>query len=200
VKKKLKGKKFVMFKKYGLAIVCSFISIFIIAIPSLAQEEEAGALVFELGEVVVTAKKEAVSLATTVTEISARDINAQGAQTVAQVLDLIPGVDVQTGGKGQSFVHIRGFEQEDVKVLIDGVPAHEAYFGSLDLSLIPVDSIAKITVTKGASSVLYGANTMGGVINIITKKGGKEPVTEFTTSFGDYNTEQQVGRKGFGIP
>ena len=170
MKKKLKGKKFVMFKKYGLAIVWSFISIFFIAIPSLAQEEEAVASVFELGEVVVSAKKEAVSLATTVTEIFAQDINAQGAQTVAQALDLIPGVDVRTGGKGQSFVHIRGFEQEDVKVLIDGVPAHEAYFGSLDLSLIPVDSIAKITVTKGASSVLYGANTMGGVINIITKK------------------------------
>ncbi|MFV9644553.1 MAG: TonB-dependent receptor plug domain-containing protein [Desulfobacterales bacterium] len=199
MKKKVKGKKFVMFKKYGLATVCSFISIFFIAIPSLAQEEEAVASVFELGEVVVTAKKEAVSLATTVTEIFAQDINAQGAQTVAQALDLIPGVDVRTGGKGQSFVHIRGFEQEDVKVLIDGVPAHEAYFGSLDLSLIPVDSIAKITVTKGASSVLYGANTMGGVINIITKKGGKEPVTEFTTSFGDYNTRNYIFNHGAAV-
>ena len=185
-----------MFKKYGPLIFCSFISIFFIVLPSLAQEKEAGASVFELGEVVVTAKKEAVSLATTVTEVTKEDIKAMGAQTVAGALDQIPGVAVRTGGKGQSYVRIRGFDQEDVKVLIDGVPAHETYFGSLDLSLIPVDSIAKITVTKGASSVLYGANTMGGVINIITKKGGKKPVTEFTTSFGDYNTRNYVFNHG----
>jgi iron complex outermembrane receptor protein/outer membrane receptor for ferrienterochelin and colicins len=196
MKREKKEKQIIVAKQDKLTIVWSFILLLFTASLCLAQEQVPGPAVFELGEVVVTAKKEAVSLATTVTEIYEQDIKAQGAQTVAEALDLIPGVDVQTGGKGQSFVHIRGFEQEDVKVLIDGVPAHEAYFGSLDLSLIPVDSIAKITVTKGASSVLYGANTMGGVINIITKKGGKEPVTEFTTSFGDYNTRNYIFNHG----
>lgn len=193
---KEKGKRFVIFKKYSLAIICSFISISFIAIPSLAQEEKMEASVFELGEVVVTGKREVVNLATTVTEVTEEDIKARGAQTVGQALDQLPGVDVKTGGKGQSVVRIRGFDQDDVKVLIDGVPAHETYFGSLDLSLIPVDSIAKITVIKGASSVLYGANTMGGVINIITKKGGKKPVTELTTSFGDYNTRNYIFNHG----
>jgi len=196
---KEKGKKFVVFKKYSLAIICSFISVSFIAVPAFAQEEKRGASVFELGEVVVTGKKEVINLATTVTEVTEEDIKARGAQTVGQALDQLPGVDVQTGGKGQSFVRIRGFDQEDVKVLIDGVPAHEAYFGSLDLSLIPVDSIAKITVIKGTSSVLYGANTMGGVINIITKKGGKEPVTELTTSFGDYNTRNYIFNHGAAV-
>ena len=185
-----------MVNRLSLAIVWSCVFILFVVNGSLAQEEKTGSEVFELGEVVVTAKQETVSLATTVTEVTEEDIKAMGAQTVADALDQIPGVDVRTGGKGQSFVHIRGFEQEDVKVLIDGVPAHETYFGSLDLSLIPVDSIAKITVTKGASSVLYGANTMGGVINIITKKGGKEPLTEFTASFGGYDTRNYVFNHG----
>lgn len=162
----------------------------------LAQGQVPGPAVFELGEVVVSAKKEAVNLATTVTEISEQDIKARGAQTAAEALDQIPGVDVKTGRKGQSFVYTRGFSQQDVKVLIDGVPARETYSGTLDLSMIPIDAIAKITVTKGASSVLYGANTMGGVINIITKKGGKKPVTEFTTSFGDYNTRNYIFNHG----
>ncbi len=185
-----------MVNRLSLAIVWSCVFILFVVNGSLAQEEKTGSEVFELGEVVVTAKQETVSLATTVTEVAEEDIKAMGAQTVADALDQIPGVDVRTGGKGQSFVYIRGFDQEDVKVLIDGVPAHETYFGSLDLSLIPVDSIAKITVTKGASSVLYGANTMGGVINIITKKGGKEPLTEFTASFGGYDTRNYVFNHG----
>jgi len=145
---------------------------------------------------VVTGKKEAASLATTVTEVTEEDIKARGDQTVGEVLDHIPGVDVQMGGKGESHIKIRGFDQGDLKVLIDGVPAHETYFGTVDLSAIPVDAISKITVTKGASSVLYGAGSMGGVVNIITKKGGKKPFTEFTTSFGDYGTENYILNHG----
>jgi iron complex outermembrane receptor protein/outer membrane receptor for ferrienterochelin and colicins len=142
--------------------------------------------VFELGEIVVTADSGIKNLATTITEVSAEDIIKRGAQTAADALEMIPGVDVQQGGKN-AWVFLRGFDQEDIKVLIDGVPAYQTYDKVVDLSLIPVDSISKITVTKGASSVLYGANTFGGVINIITKKGGKEPEGELTVSFGDKN-------------
>ena len=182
---------------FKLSAVCFIVSVIIfISTPLPAQEEDKSSGVFTLGEVVVTANKETVNLATTVTEVTKEDIKAQGAQTVAEALDQIPGVDVHVGGKGQFFVNIRGFDQEDVKVLVDGVPAHEAYFGTLDLSLIPVDAVSKISIVKGASSVLYGANAMGGVINIITKKGGKEPVTEFTTSFGDYNTRNYIFNHG----
>ena len=186
---------------YRIIAILFFISLIFTFNPLPAQAEDKGDIllassVFTLGEVVVTAKKETVNLATTVTEITQEDIKAQGAQTVADALSLLPGVDVHTGGKAQSFVNIRGFDQEDVKVLIDGVPAHEAYFGTLDLSLIPVDAIAKITVIKGVSSVLYGANTMGGAINIITKKGSEEPFTSFTTSFGDYNTRNYILNHG----
>jgi len=150
--------------------------------------------VFHLGEIVVTGER--VNLATTISEVTAGDIRDRGAQTVGEALELIPGIDVQVGGKGQSFVKIRGFEEGDLKILFDGVPAQECFSGTLDLSAIPVESIAKITVTKGASSVLYGANTMGGVINIITRKGGKEPITEFSTSFGDYGTQNYILNHG----
>lgn len=162
-----------------------------------SSEPEPG--VFELGEILVTAKQEEVDLATTVTTVTSEDIRAQGAQTVAEALDLLPGVDVQSGGKNQSFVNIRGFDQSDVKVLIDGVPVYEQYFRTLDLSLIPVDAISKIVVTKGASSVLYGANTMGGVVNIITKKGGKKPVTELLSSYGNNAAQAYVFNHGASV-
>ncbi len=163
-----------------------------------AWAEEIDGEVFSLGEVIVTGEDQVVNLATTVTEVTAEDIKQRGAQTVAEALEQLPGVDVQKGGKAQSYVSIRGFDQSDVKVMIDGVPVYEQYYRTLDLDQIPVDSIAKITVTKGASSVLYGSNTMGGVINIITKKAGVKPTASVTTAWGDYNTERYS--LNFGAP
>ncbi|WP_172684039.1 TonB-dependent receptor [Desulfosarcina cetonica] len=154
---------------------------------AVAQETVEGQ-VFTLGEVVVTADGSAATSATTVTEVSSEEITAKGASTIAEALTFLPGVVVRNTGKGEAHVSVRGFEQGQVKVLIDGVPARESYFGTVDLSMLPADAISKITITKGASSVLYGANTMGGVINIITKKGTAVPQTAFTAAFGDYRT------------
>ncbi len=178
----------------GLSAVI-FICLWLV-FPAWGQEDKAAEEVFELGEVVVTEERETVNLATTVSEVTLNDLKAQGAQTVADALEFLPGVDISTGGKNQRHVSIRGFAQDNVKVLIDGVPAHEAYFRTLDLSMIPVDAIAKITVTKGATSVLYGPNTMGGVVNIVTKKGGKEPFTSLNTAVGDYDTRHAIFNHG----
>lgn len=171
-----------------LSIVCSGIC--------FSEEDLKAENVFDLGDVLVTEKGGQVDLATTVNTVTLQDIERQGAQNAAEALELIPGVDIQIGSKGHSSLKLRGFSQEDVKVLIDGVPAHESYFGSLDLDQIPAESIARIEITKGASSVLYGANTMGGVINIITKKGGKEPFTRLTTSFGGNDTQNYTLNHG----
>ena len=68
-------------------------------------------------------------------------------------------------------IEIRGFKSRNILVLLDGVPVNSAVDQQFDPSTIPVDSIEKIKVTSGASSVLYGQGGLGGVINIITKKG-----------------------------
>jgi outer membrane receptor protein involved in Fe transport len=179
-------------KRFINLVISICFSICILSGTAFSKDSGTGGEVFDLGEVLISGKGTAVDLATTVTEITAADIKIQGATTVAEALDLAPGVDVQVGGKGQAMARIRGFAQEDVRVLIDGVPTHESYYGDLDLGMIPTDAIAKIEITKGASSVLYGPNTMGGVINIITKKGGKEPLTQFTTSFGTNDEKNYI--------
>ena len=166
------------------------------ALPAFSADEEGSGEVFSLGEVIVTGEDQVVNLATTVTEVTAADIQARGAQTAAEALKLLPGVYVSSGSKGQQFVSIRGFAQSDLKLMIDGVPVYEQYFRTLDLDEIPSDAIAKITVTKGASSVLYGANTMGGVINIITKTAGAKPTAEVITSWGDYGTQNYILNSG----
>jgi outer membrane receptor protein involved in Fe transport len=97
---------------------------------------------------------------------------------------------VTTGAKNAPSVSIHGFAQTQVLVLIDGVPYYETKYGSLDLNQIPTENIAKIEISKGAASVLYGANTLGGVINIITKKPSDKPYTHASMEFSENNTQR----------
>ncbi len=161
-----------------------------------AEEKKQQSQIFDLGEVLIMDKGDEINSITTTETVSMEDIEMQGAQTAADALEMIPGIDVMTTGKNQSSIRLRGFDQKQVRVLIDGVPAHESYDGSLALDMIPVDSIARIKIIKGASSVLYGPNTLGGVINIITKKGGEKPYTSLITSFGPNDTQNYIVNHG----
>jgi iron complex outermembrane recepter protein len=136
---------------------------------------------------VVVVKGEAVEKTATVSLITAEQIKAKGIKSVAQALDSMPGLNVRVGGKGEAYVRMRGFRQREVALLVDGVPVSSPYDGQLDLSTLPVDIVERIEVVKGASSVLYGANSMGGVINIITRKG--DGSSRFSVN-GEYGSGQ----------
>jgi len=131
--------------------------------------------VYDLGEVVVSAEKAGVKEVAVVNEITAEDIKATNSKTLAEALFHAPGVRMTTGAKNEANVSIHGFAQKQLLVLIDGVPYYETKYGRLDLNQIPTENIAKIEITKGAASVLYGANALGGVINVITKKPSDKP-------------------------
>ena len=161
---------------------------FLLAVSSLAEEEA----VFDLGEIVVSGDVQSTFGVPYITEVTSSDIESKNAQTVEQALDFIPGVRVTEGPKNEPYVKIRGFDQDQVLILLDGIPIASPFFGYVDLNQIPVDSISKIKVVKSAVSPLYGANTMGGVINIITKKPGKEPRIELSNSFSDRSTRYHM--------
>jgi len=163
---------------------------------AFAEEKTKTSEVFDLGDVLVLEKGGDVSQVTTTNTVSIEDIEQTGASNVADALEQVAGIDVTTHSKGGPSIKMRGIDQGNIKILIDGVPARETYFGSLDLGEIPVDTISKIEVIKGASSVLYGANTLGGVINIITKKGSKDFFSKVTTSFGENNTRNLILNHG----
>lgn len=89
---------------------------------------------------------------------------------IAEAVSDIPGINISQGGKNNSELSIRGFAKEDVMIMIDGRPIGGGYFDAVDLSSLPVADIKEIQVIKGPASALYGTNTMGGVINIISAK------------------------------
>jgi len=126
---------------------------------------------YTLGEVVVSGKRAGVESIGTVREITADDINRRHAQTLDQALELLPGLDIRTGTDGVPRVDLRGFRSRHVLLLLNGIPFNSAFDGQFDPSIIPVESIAKIKVSYGTHSVLYGQGGLSGVINVITKKG-----------------------------
>ncbi len=177
------------------------LSILAVPTPATAQDGMEGVNYqpYQLGEVVVTGEKEGKESPTTISEISAEEIENQNAQNLGDALRLLPGVYFRQGRAKQEFyATIRGFEQDKALILLDGMPIYQPYEGLVNLNDIPVQNIAKIKVIKGIPSSLYGANAMGGVINIITKKGTAEPYASLSYQVSDYNThhlEATHGRK-----
>ncbi|MCB2187333.1 MAG: TonB-dependent receptor [Deltaproteobacteria bacterium] len=143
---------------------------------------------YDLGELVVTgegAASQAVSITTTMT---AEEIAATNSETAAEALAHAPGVVVTTNRRNESLVQIYGLPQSRALVLIDGVPYYETKYHTLNLDQIPATLIARIEVIKGAPSVLYGANALAGVINIVTKKAGKVAALELNGEAGLHDT------------
>lgn len=105
--------------------------------------------------------------------IDSETIRRAGAATLTELLQTHAGVEIRAnGGPGQtSAVFIRGTNANHVLVLVDGVRINSATAGTTALENLPLAQIERIEVLRGAASSLYGANAIGGVIQIFTRRG-----------------------------
>lgn len=127
-------------------------------------------------EVIVTATKVEQPLKValpTAHVITALDIDRLQPRDLPSLLGRISGVSFRdSGGRGStSGVFIRGATPSQTVVLIDGVRSSSATTGATALENIPVEAIERIEVVKGPQSGLYGADAMGGVIQVFTRRG-----------------------------
>ena len=109
-----------------------------------------------------------------VTVITKSDIEEQGYKTLEEVLKNAPGVTFVNSGSGPS-IDIRGQGDKavsKVKVLVDGVAMNvlDTSHGTTPINTVAVSNIERIEIIPGGGAVLYGSGTVGGVVNIITKK------------------------------
>jgi vitamin B12 transporter len=163
-----------MNRRVLLAAGLAILSVFSAAqVSAMGTPEDQGEDIFSLGEVVVSGRADGIEAAETVHVITADEIRKSSARTLDEALNLLSDVNIQVGNEAVPRVDIRGFRTRHVLFLLDGIPMNSAFDQQFDPSMIPVENIAKIKVTAGASSVLYGQGGLGGVINIITKKGKK---------------------------
>jgi len=153
--------------------------------------------VSQLDPIVVTATRTETPLkeiATSVTVITEEEIQQQQAKTVADVLRLVPGLDVaQSGSRGTTTsVFIRGAESDQTLVMIDGIEVNSVTLGSFDFSNLTTDNVERVEVLRGSGGTLYGSEAVGGVINIITKRGEGTPTVSVSAEGGNGATHREM--------
>ncbi len=147
-------------------------------------------------DIVVTATRSPLAISqagSAISVITADDIEKESLKSPADVLRRVPGVTVvETGGPGSTTtVRLRGAEAGHTLVLIDGIrvndPSTDA--GEFDFSNLSAIDIERIEVLRGPQSAIYGSDAIGGVINIITRKGNGPPRISVGVEGGSYGTK-----------
>ncbi|MDY6878998.1 MAG: TonB-dependent receptor [Thermodesulfobacteriota bacterium] len=144
--------------------------------------------VFDLGEVVVTGKRETITTVSTVDTIDRDRVKMTNTNNVSDALTTVPGTYLNVGTKNERNIIVRGLSQKYVPVFFDGIPIYLPYDGFVDTGNLTTNNISKITLTKGISSVLYGFNTMAGVINVVTMKPEKQFEGDYRLEISENNT------------
>jgi outer membrane cobalamin receptor len=177
-----------MMKRCIIAVVFGLCSPLLFPDAALADEPNV-----KLKEVVVTAtktEKDPQDVTQSVTVITADEIKKSGATTAGQAIERTVGVDLRDyGSRGSSSeISLRGSTTSQVLVLLDGRRLNSSQSGAYDFSNLPVplENIERIEIVRGPSSALYGADALGGVINIITKKPQKKIEAAMTGQGGSH--------------
>lgn len=127
--------------------------------------------VYDLGRIEITTSKKADTNAT-LGIITSKDIANTASNDVASALRYTPGVFYRppAAGRGEPMLGIRGFSTIHIGLFIDGIPVHSIYDRQSDWSQFSSFGISEINVSKGYTSPIYGVNTLGGAVNIVTSK------------------------------
>ncbi|KAF0134968.1 MAG: hypothetical protein FD145_349 [Candidatus Saganbacteria bacterium] len=144
-------------------------------------------------ELIVTAAKipQLISESSaSITVVTKEEIKASGATNVADALRFVSGLDVKSTGypAGEITLRLRGSTSDQVLLLVDGRRINSPQGGWNQFDSISLNNIEKIEVVRGPASALYGADAVGGVINVISKK-GIEPETKISASLSSYDTQ-----------
>lgn len=151
-----------------------------------ADKERPASDRFDLGVVEVTGSADDVALSYPgVGRISSEDMRRHERYDAAEALNLLPGVMIENiGNRNERVVFIRGFDSRQIPLYVDGIPVYVPYGGSIDLGRFTTFDLAEIQVTKGFTSVLYGPNTLGGSINLVSRRPSSEFEADVLTGLG----------------
>jgi iron complex outermembrane receptor protein len=138
---------------------------------AVSAETPSAADSFELGTVEIVGHRIAADAKVTTDVVKADMLAARHRDDLSEALDLIPGVAIQnTGQRRERTISMRGFTSRQLPLFIDGVPVYVPYDGNVDLSRFGVEYISEVVVSKGLASLLYGPNTLGGAVNVVSRK------------------------------
>ena len=139
---------------------------------SWAQDNTAEASdgVFTLGTVQVQSSRSGNSDVSSAQSLSAAQMRDHNANTVSEAVRWLPGISLTRNNRNEEMLSVRGFDSRQVPVYVDGIPLYVPYDGYVDFARFTTFDLAEIQVSKSDASLLYGPNTLGGAVNLVTRK------------------------------
>lgn len=129
-----------------------------------------GSNVFTLGEVSVTGTPDPRAAATE-ESVSQEEMRRFDSSTLFEAANLVPGVTLsRVGARNEYMLFLRGLDIKHVPIYLDGIPIYVPYDGYPDLGRFFTYDLSELVISKGLTSVLYGPNTMGGAINMVSRR------------------------------
>ncbi|TAL70244.1 MAG: TonB-dependent receptor [Bacteroidetes bacterium] len=184
--------RFYFFKYCGSVFVFAYLIIVFSAIVYSQNKNEKDSVKTKFPEIVVTASRLNKSPGTefsAYSTITKSELTKIGAVQISDVLQFIPGVFIKNYGGMGGFknLSIRGTTAKQTILMIDGVRINSTQNGMCDLSIIPVDMVNEIEIIRGGNSVLFGANAIGGIVNLITRSSDSISFFKGNLKYGSYD-------------
>jgi len=139
--------------------------------------------IYVLPEVAVTATR--LSGPYSVYELDAIDIRTSAPKDLSDVLEMVPGVVVTMNSRGEPEISTRGMTEREIVVLVDGVPISDPYTGDVCLRSLLGGALGSVRVTKGPAASVYGANALGGIVEVTTAGRGLEGLSYSVSTGSD---------------
>ncbi len=181
----------------GHSLCCASCAVLTVLMPGMAVAQQAGTDAAQMAEIVVTAEKKSTVLQrvpAAVTSISGDLLVSQGATSLTSLAELAPSLNIEPI-RTETNIFIRGVGQtltspgSDPSVVVN---INGAYVPS-EMSGVSFYDISRVEVLPGPQGTLYGRNSVGGVINVITRQPGSELSGEAFLEYGNFNTVHAFG-------
>jgi iron complex outermembrane receptor protein len=156
-------------------------------IPDSIRGDTVGTPVFEVrGVTVVVPRPVSTTGGVSAVEVNLDSMAVTPAPTLEQVLRDIPLVQIRRNSRGEAQPALRGGEDRQIAVLVDGVPLTLGWDARTDLSVIPLTAVQNLNLIRGLSSVLHGPNVLGGVVELDVARGAarQRPPRPFELGLG----------------
>ena len=140
---------------------------------------------YDLQEVTIFGKQNGKVELVPTQKLQASTLQNNNKTNVVDALNLLPGVSItQFGGRNEGTIFVRGFDNKRTPVYYDGIPIYAPYDGNFDLSRFLTYDLGSVSVEKGLVSIKYGANAIGGAVNIVSRSPQKELDINGTSGVG----------------
>lgn len=163
--------------RYSIRLMATTVALLTLCSSSLLAQPDSTSILspdstrmYQLGSVTITDRRVTHTEPLSHDVVTMAEINRTDAATIADIVYEIPAARVQTNSRGEAILYLRNAGERQVGIFLDGALVNVPWDNRIDLSLVPLNAVGGLIAEKSTPSVLYGANVMGGAVNIATRE------------------------------